>query len=137
MTLPRNRWLLPIGHLLIDCVVSAVWVWHSQAISTRRKAEIPSSQLVRPVLFQEAGAPGWDFRYDAPPAPESVFLILGNLPASAISLTLRPPRHRGIDKWDPAWYSLHEAVAFPFWFLPGLAADVGFLRIGKWLRIHL
>lgn len=137
MTLPRNRWLLPIGHLLIDCILSIVWLWHSQGIANRRKAELPLDHLVQPVLFQEAGAPGWDFSYDAPPAPEGVFLISGNLAVSAVSLTVRPPQRGALDKWDPVWYSFHETVAFPFWFLLGFAADVGFLRIGKWLRIHL
>lgn len=137
MTLPQNRWLLPIGHLLVDCVVSVLWLWHSHLMETRRKAEIPLNQMLRPVLLQEAGAPGWDFRYDATPAPESDFLISENLIASVVSLEVRPPRRHSLDRWDPVWYSFHESVAFACWFLLGFAADVGFLRIGKWLRVHL
>src|SRR5260370_106242 len=35
-TRPGYRWLLPAGHLLIDCLVLALWVWHAEMVDRER-----------------------------------------------------------------------------------------------------
>jgi hypothetical protein len=82
--------------------------------------------LVAPVLLQEDGAPGWDFRY-LPPSGAFLSMALGNIPASVISLSIRPDgehQWRG-HVWDPSWFLLHESIAAPIWFLFGWAAGTG------------
>jgi hypothetical protein len=125
MTRIRYRWLLPIGHLLIDTLVLVLCLWHSQTVLHRsRSYSLGKSGLTKAVMLQEAGAPGWDFR-NAPVPEEYAFLRVGNLPALIVSSIARPKAFNQIRStlWDPWWFLIHELVSFAVWFGLGRAAD--------------
>jgi len=121
------RWsvVLPVGHLIVDCVLLALWIGAAQA---RVKPAIPKSVIVKPVLLQESGAPGWDFRFDPP--PQFLLLPTGDMPAFAIAEFFRPQRRLSLKKpWDLVWFSIYEAASLVVWFAMGLSLDRGWLPI--------
>jgi hypothetical protein len=124
------RFLLPLGHLAIDCLLLFTWVWQSDA-RFRPHAERQQVRFER-VLFQEDGLIDFDPRYDVP-APRFDALALGCAPAILISQWLRPEAHlqTRFKRWDPIWFGIHEAVAFAIWFGLGYLCDTGKIRVIK------
>jgi hypothetical protein len=105
----------------------ALGAWHLDAIRHKSKAYSLRESIVKPVLMlQESGAPGWDFRHDAPLVDEFVFITCGNVPAGIVSSSLRPgalyARFRGA-LWDPKWFLIQELISFPIWFAFGAYLD--------------
>jgi hypothetical protein len=121
--------------LFIDIVVLALGVRHLDAVRHKTKAYSLRESILKPVLMlQESGAPGWDFKYDVPPADEFVFIACGDLPAGIVSSSLRPgalvARVRG-PLWDPWWFLIQESVSFPLWFAVGAYLDSTRRRLTK------
>jgi hypothetical protein len=119
----RFRYFLPIAQLFIDLLALILGVWHVEATRHRIKAHSLQKSDVIPVLFQESGAPGWDFKYDSQPIEQFGFIGVGNLPAMIVSSNLRPGAllmsfHGPL--WDPAWFLIQELISFPIWFAIGV-----------------
>jgi hypothetical protein len=132
------RWLLPLGHLLIDCAALALLIWHTYALFGKMKADAAVG-VVRPVaLLQEAGAPGWEFSHREP-SPEFVFLDAGNPLATIVTSLTRPRAYIPTRKqpWDPFWFLIQESVSFPIWFLVGMWAERGHPRLQEWGKGYL
>jgi hypothetical protein len=126
------RWLLPIGHLLIDILVLVLWLWHSQIILNRMKARAnEGSELIPVFMLQESGAPGWDFRHDVPIPDEYALIGFGNLPAMIASSNARPSAYiqTRTHLWDPWWFLIQESVSFPIWFGIGVVAELATQRL--------
>jgi hypothetical protein len=129
----RHRWLLPLGHLAVDVIVLVLWLWHADTIRHRMKA-FPAGVVLKPVMMQEAGAPGWDFRRFSPP-DEAMFLGLGSAPAFMVTSIAGPdfyPR-KSRRMWDPRWFLIQELVSFPVWLAIGAYADRGSRKFAKWM----
>ena len=126
------RWkiVLPLANILLDCLLAVQWIHYADGMYKRHASS--NNSAVRPVLFQEAGAPGWDFRH-VPPPGEYLLLESGTFPALVVSGYLRPearqiwPGH----VFDSAWFSIHECAAFALWLLIGYGLDARFLRIPR------
>jgi hypothetical protein len=131
------RVLLPFGHLAVDCVVLALWLWHADTLYR------PRSDSVRPrveqaLFFQGEGSVAFEPKFFSP-QPEFLFLTSGNLPALLVSLAVRPEA-LGLTPakpWDPVWFSIHEAVSSLFWFAVGVLLDRRLRRIGKLMVAYL
>jgi hypothetical protein len=125
------RFLLPLGHLAIDCLLLLTWVLQSDA-RFRPHAERHPVRFER-VLFQEGEGIEFNPRYDVVAAPTFAALALGCAPAILISQWLRPEAHiqTRAKRWDPIWFGIHEAVAFAIWFSLGYLCDTGKVRAIK------
>ena len=44
MSRPQYRWLLPVGHLFIDSIALALWIWQGATLLDREKAAVHSRQ---------------------------------------------------------------------------------------------
>ena len=122
----RFRWLLPFGHMLIDLVLVAAWVWHGTTLLTQDKARAAVRTAANVLLVQESDTVEWEPR-QMPPPPKFGLILTGTLPAGVISGSLRPKcwwvTRRKV--WDPIWLFIHQGVAIPLWFLIGLRIDAG------------
>lgn len=125
----RFRWLLPLAHALIDCVLFFAWIESSDAQLRRRTQYVPSVAL-QPVLLQEDGSVEWVPMYDSFPGP---FLVLsaGTLPAGLASDILFPRAGLSGRQWHPAWFTANEILAFAFWYLVGRWADTSRVYMGR------
>jgi hypothetical protein len=135
----KCRWLLPLGHVLIDCILLVALIVYSNRISRREKSAVhPPGPIQAALLLQEDLSVEWDPRTSAPPGP-FMLIMSGNLPAGLISGILRP--EAGIvnrrQPWDRVWFLLPEAVAFLCWYLIGLWIDAGRSRLGKVMIAYL
>src|SRR5580658_4099888 len=130
---PRYRWLLPIGHLLIDGLILLMWIWHSTVILHNQKSSSVSPPVVTAGLsLQDDSGAAWDPQHiDYAPPGEVLFLSLGNLPAGIIASIAMPEAHVQTRRklWDPIWFLILEATSFPFWFVIGAWLESGRLRI--------
>jgi hypothetical protein len=131
----KFRWLLPIAHALIDCVLLVSLIRHADHLLRHKAANQRPSANVQPALLQEGGSVEWIPMYDSPPGP---FLVLmsGDLPAGLLSGILRPGAYvvNRVQRWDPIWFFMHEAFSFACWYLIGRWADTGRLQLG-WVMI--
>lgn len=90
MRLPGYRWLLPIGHLLIDSLVLSLWIWHSTVLLHNQKSRSANPPVVAVgFALQDDSNVRWEPRY-FPPPPEFLFLLLGNPLSGIIAFTARP-----------------------------------------------
>jgi hypothetical protein len=79
----RWRIAMPFGHLAVDCIMLAIWLWHAHSLYQRKTDYLPSR--IEPVLFfQEGVSVTFDPRFIDPPA-EFLLLASGTLPAMLIS----------------------------------------------------
>src|SRR5215471_4360226 len=131
-TVIRYRWLLPIGHLIVDVVMLAILIAHARAFYGNDRAQHAPQPAIRWVLLQEGTTVEWDPQY-LPPPRDFVLLAAGNLPAALVSCSLRPSAHFRTRRhlWDPAWFLIHQAISFPIWFLLGLGIDSERVRIRR------
>lgn len=128
---------MPFGHLAVDCIMLAIWLWHAHSLYQRKTDYLPSR--IEPVLFfQEGGSVTFDPRFIDPPA-EFLLLASGTLPAMLISGVVRPEAHilTPSKLWDPVWFSVHEIVSFGVWFVVGVLLDSGLLRITRLMAAYL
>jgi hypothetical protein len=128
MNLSR-RILLPAGHLAVDCLALAFWLWHANTLYQPRVGSL-RTRVETVAFFQEGGAVQFQPSFEP---HELLFLGAGNLPAMIVSGTLRPDGLWASFKkrWDPAWFSIHEGISLSFWFGIGALLESGGLRIRK------
>jgi len=133
----RCRIVLPFAHLSVDCVILVLWLWHAHALY-RPKADLFPSRTEPVLFFQEGGSVAFDPKFISPPA-EFLLLASGTLPAMLVSGTVRPEAHilTPTKLWDPAWFLIHETVAFLLWFAIGVSLDTGLLRIRNLMMVYL
>lgn len=136
---PKCRWLLPIGHLLVDVFLVANLVVHSSAWFQPRQSDLGRTTVLQPVmLLQEDAAVEFDLTA-LPPPDEFLVIMSGNPAAGFVSSTVRP--HGGVRSrrrpWDPIWFLLHEALSFPCWYLLGAWLDKGWPRLGFVMIMYL
>jgi hypothetical protein len=115
----RYRYLLPLGHLLVDLIVLSHFIWQGHLWQRDRCRQSP---VVRNVAFAQEGAVPWSPVYVCfAHSPDFDFLVTGTLPAGLISFAVRPEArwHNCARLWDPLWFSIHESIALLFWFLLG------------------
>ena len=110
------RWRigLPLGHLITDCVILCVWLWHAQSSY--------NTKVFRPGTEQEGEVITFD-PISLPPASEFLLIASGTMPTALVSDLIRPHGYLSTPKrpLDPYWFPIHEAVSFPLWFLIGLS----------------
>jgi hypothetical protein len=127
----RFRWqiVLPFGHLAVDCVILALWVWHAYGLY-RPKAELPRPRIASIVLLQEGDGIPFTPEFSSPP-PQILFLASGTLPAMLVSSLLRPGAHllTPQNRWDPVWFVIHEMMCCLVWAGVGRLIDSGLTRI--------
>jgi hypothetical protein len=130
MTRQGFRWLLPAGHLLIDCLVLALWVWHAETVD-RERPSFHAMAVARPVSITNSPYPR--------PPQKFGFLVVGTLPVGIVSIAIRPqavsrsPRQG----WDPIWFLVHQGLSFPWWLLIGAFIDSGRWPLGKLMASYL
>ena len=117
----RYRYLLPLGHALVDVIVLSHFIWGAHhVLQSENNLRSPT------MLYAQETVERWDFRpiCSAPP-PDLTLLATGTLPAGLISLAVRPEANwRNCDRlWDPAWFAIHETTSLLFWFLVGWWSD--------------
>jgi len=128
----KLRWVLPVGHAVIDCILLFALIAYSQRMFPK-KSEFHSSAVIQAaLLLQEGDSVEWDPRTLPTPGPFSL-IMTGNLPAALASNVLRPEAGMLSRKrqWDPVWFALQEALSFLCWYLIGAWADGGHPRLGK------
>jgi hypothetical protein len=135
MRLPRYRWLLPAGHLLIDGLILAVFIAHAHRETARGSRPQPRRTIE---VVQEGSTVSWDPATLPIPA-HFVLLATGNMPAAWVSLTLRPEAHvqSRTKLWDPVWFLIHESISFPVWFLAGFWIDSARSPIKRVMQFYL
>jgi hypothetical protein len=129
------RWVLPLGHALIDCILLIALIAYSHRVYRGETRDIPAPTPIRPALFlQESGSVDWDPRTSNPPGPV-LLITTGDFPAGLLAGVLRP--NAGDvgrrQPWDPIWFLLHEAFSFPCWYFIGAWIDAGRVRLGKFM----
>jgi hypothetical protein len=134
----KFRWILPIGHLAIDCILLGALIVYSNSHAYRGDSGWKAISKSSLIFVQESGTVEWDPRTTGPPGSFSV-IMSGNLPAGLVSVFLRPEAGivGGRRRWDPSWFLLHQAVSLPFWYSLGIWADAGNVRLGKVLLVYL
>jgi hypothetical protein len=134
----RWRWVLPIGHLAIDCVLLTALVSNSNRFRSACCDSAPAAQF-RPVLLQES-VPSIRFepRNVGPPGP---FLLIstGNPVAALVTSAVRPNAWIvGWGRaWDPVWFLLHAVIACVSWYALGFWIDSGRHWLSKIMLIFL
>jgi hypothetical protein len=134
----KCRWLLPIGHALTDCILLVALIAYPHRLFQQEKGAVyPPAPIHAALFLQEGGSVAWDPKTGL---NEPFMLIMsGNFPAGLISDVLRPQAgvvSRG-HRWDRVWFLLHEAVAFPSWYLIGVWIDAGRFGLGKVMIAYL
>jgi hypothetical protein len=129
------RWLLPLGHLLVDCVLLVALIAHSNHLLRRDKGALHRPTHIQSALFLQEGIPfePTNIRLSGP----SLLITSGNLPAGIVSEFLRPPHDRIVrsgQRLDGVWFLLHESCAFVCWHFIGVWVDVGRMRL-RWVMI--
>jgi hypothetical protein len=127
------RWLLPLGHTVIDCALVFALIMYAHRLFQPKKSEVhPPTRFHAALFLQEGDSVEWDPRTLPPPGPFSL-IMTGNLPAGLASSVLRPEAGMVTRKkhWDPVWFALQEAVSFMFWYLIGAWVDAGHPKLGK------
>jgi len=133
----RLQQILPVAHVLIDCILLASLIHQANQMYAPRTSAPPPSHSVVPVLLQDDPSLEWVPMYDSIPEPFTV-LSSGNLPAGLLSDVIRPkawlvtPGRR----WDPVWFLLNETFSVGCWFLIGRWADGGHVRLGRILMVY-
>jgi hypothetical protein len=130
----RYRYLLPLGHLLVDVIVLSHFIW--QGYEWQRDAcGMPSA--VRAVPSSQEGKVGWDV-YSGPPM-DLAFLAVGTPPAGLISCAARPGALiQDCNRvWDPVWFAIHVVIALLFWLLVGAWQDSPTARFRKLMGVYL
>ena len=57
---------MPFGHLAVDCIMLAIWLWHAHSLYQRKTDYLPSR--IEPVMFfQEGGSVTFLPRFIDPP----------------------------------------------------------------------
>jgi len=139
MTCVKWRWLLPLGHAVVDCtLLVALIAWPDRPFWRENGALHPPAAIQAALFLQEGGSVEWDLTTLPPPGP-FILIMSGNPPAGLASSILRPQAgvvRRG-HRWDPIWFLVHEAVAFPCWYLLGVWVDAGRFRLGKVMTAFL
>src|SRR5215472_8920192 len=110
MTRVTFRWLLPFGHLLIDCILLLALISYSKLeFQPKKSAAYAPASIPAALLLQGSGAVEWDVRIEDYREPAAL-IMSGNLVPGLISSSLRP--HGGfVDRnhaWDPVWFLLQE-----------------------------
>lgn len=127
----RLQLILPVAHVLIDCILLASLI-HQANQMYRPRTSAPPSHSVVPVLLQDDPSLEWVPMYDSVPEP---FMVLssGNLPAGLLSDVIRPKAAQVTPgrRWDPVWFFLNETFSIGCWFLIGRWADGGHIRLGR------
>jgi hypothetical protein len=135
----KLRWLLPLGHTLIDCILLFSFIAYSnRQFRGERGALYPSAAIEAVLFLQEGGPVAWDPVTSTPPGP-FMLITSGNLPAGLVSDILRPHAwivRRG-HRWDRIWFLLQEAFAFSCWYFIGVWIDAGHSRLGKVMIAYL
>jgi hypothetical protein len=133
----KFRWLLPLGHALIDCILALAWIKFSDSLFRREALATPPPATIQAALLQE-GNFDWVPVYDSIPGP---FLVLasGTLPAGLLSDVFCPGAGltRPGQRWRPIWFLLNEAFALACWWLIGRRADTGHLWMGRVMLAYL
>lgn len=130
----RYRWLLPLGHLLVDVIVLSHFIWQGHQWQRNLCRQRP---VVHTESSTQQGAVGWVV--DVPPPEDFRSVLFGTLPAGLISWEARPRAYiQYCDQlWDPVWFSIHEGVALLFWFLLGGWLDSPGAPLRKLLGVYL
>src|SRR5438876_7754455 len=84
----RYRWILPVGHTVIDLLLLVSWIWHATVMLRQQKGHFAPAQVVSTAAFLQDTPMTFDFSF--PPAPTFVLLVSGTLPAGIVSTYLRP-----------------------------------------------
>jgi hypothetical protein len=133
----RYRWLLPLGHALVDVIVISHLIWQGYQWQRQLCRQPP---VVRTETPPSEGAERWDPRtlWDGRPR-DLDFLLVGTIPAGLISYAARP--EAGLQNcsrwWDPVWFSIYESIALLFWFLLGGWLDRPGAPLRKLLGVYL
>src|SRR5437868_2213487 len=111
----RWRILLPVGHLVVDCVVLALWLWHGNTLYQPTADSL--RHRIQPILFLHEGV-SFTVELQWSPPDDLIFLASGDLPAMLISDALRPKAYivTRSKLWDRSWFLIHEALSFSLWF---------------------
>jgi len=124
----RYRWLLPLGHLLVDVIVLSHIIGYAYSVLRQDPhpclpPHVPLSQI----------------SWCNPLPPDFKLLVFATPPAGWIALALRPDASIQTcwHLWDPAWFAIHESVALLFWFLVGAWQDSPTARSRKLLGVYL
>jgi hypothetical protein len=142
----RYRWLLPLGHALVDVIFLSHFIWLGYEWQSAEKPcpHVPVVQSRTPAqepwLGKEEGIVGWSSvdLWDADPWDLNT-VAWGTPPAGLISHAVRPEAYIQdcTRLWDPVWFSIHEGVALLFWFLVGAWQDSPTGRFRKLLGVYL
>jgi len=128
----KFRWLLPIAHACIDCVLLIALIAYTGRAFRHEKSNMRRTAGIQTVLLQEGGSVEWEPKYDVSFPGSFMAIVSGNLPAGLISGLVRP--HAGLfthrQSWDPTWFLIHEALAVSSWYLIGIWVDRGRRRLG-------
>lgn len=130
MVCANFRWLLPIGHLLVDFVLLASLTGSSVAPFQSSQGLRERLSAFHTVRFQEDVGILFEPK-NLPPRDEFLQIISGNPAAGLLSAYLRPDAAvvtRG-RWWDRIWFLLHEVISFACWYLLGAWVDSQRLRV--------
>ncbi|MGC9971383.1 MAG: hypothetical protein ABSE56_12425 [Bryobacteraceae bacterium] len=136
----RYRWLLPLGHALVDVVLLTHFVWQGNQWRSVTKAPCAEPAVAQPGAPAEDGGVGWDPKYMwVAPRWDFRLLASGTAPAGLISLAIRPRAdwQNCSRLWDPVWFAIHEAIALLFWFLIGAGLDRPRAPLRKMVGVYL
>jgi hypothetical protein len=143
----RDRWLLPLGHLLVDVIVLSHFIWQGHLVRWTQKHPWCAPPVVQTQAPAQESGVGWGPMSDggAEEPWDFIFVLSGTLPAGLISHAARPEASLQdcARLWDPVWFSIHESIALLFWFLVGAWQESPTARLREllaaylWLRIAL
>ncbi|MGO9093981.1 MAG: hypothetical protein ACLQGV_02050 [Bryobacteraceae bacterium] len=137
----RYRYLLPLGHLLVDVIVLSHIMWHThQALRFERGPCGPRYVITQTLPYLLEPEVEWSFvAWWTETSLDYRSLALGTLPAGLISFAVRPEAEVPYcDRLlDPVWFSIHESIALFFWFLVGWKLDSSAARLRKLLVAYL
>jgi hypothetical protein len=133
----RLRWILPVGHLMIDLILAGALIREGRDAFRNEKARLQPSQFRNAAYLQEASlAIGFDGRYNCWPQPDAYRMIVyGSFPASIVPSLVIPQwggTRSQLLNWE--WFASNEICALIYWLTIGMLFET---RLPQLRRIAL